>query len=340
MNKVENKHIIKTADLSVGYHPGEADEIRVLDDINLSITAGELVCLIGPNGCGKSTLIRTITGMQPSLAGSITIDDADLENLNRNELAKQISVVLTDYFSISNMTAFSLVSMGRYPHNGWFGKLRDFDLEIINNAIELTGLTELKNQNISELSDGIRQKTMIARALAQDTSMIFLDEPTAFIDLPGKIEIMHLLRTLASKTNKAVFLSTHDLDLALQSADKIWLITPEKSIIVDAPEDLILNGEFERVFNKKYVKFNKDKGTFKIDSQSKRKLNVAGDKTAAHWTERALERIGIAIDSNRDSKDFIKIDNVYGKLKWSLILESQTNEFNSINDLINYLKQL
>jgi len=340
MNDLGKKHIIKTTNLSVGYHAGEKDEIRVLDNVNLTINAGELICLIGPNGCGKSTLIRTITGMQPPISGAITVNDSELEKLSRNELAKIISVVLTDYFSISNMTVFSLVSMGRYPHNGWFGRLSSSDLEIINNAIELTGLNELKNKNISELSDGIRQKSMIARALAQDTAMVFLDEPTAFIDLPGKIEIMHLLRKLAFKTSKAVLLSTHDLDLALQSADKIWLITPEKKIIIDSPEDLILNGEFERVFNKKDVKFNKQKGTFKIDSHFKRKLSVKGDKTAAFWTERALERIGIAIDTTQENKNFIKIDASNGKLTWDLNLDSQTNKFYSINNLVNYLKQL
>lgn len=335
---IESSPILYTKDLAVGYKRKKSRDYILLDNLNLSVDKGELICLLGQNGFGKSTLLRTLTGVQKPIKGDCFINGKSINSYERSQLAKVLSIVLTENLNIGEISVYSVVSMGRYPHNNWLGILSDNDHKIINNVIEIIGLTPYKDKIFTELSDGFKQKVMIARALAQDTSIILLDEPTAFLDSPTRIEILNLLRTLIKQFNKSIIFSSHDLDLALQTADIIWLITKDQRIEVDCPEDLVLNGHFEKAFNKKGIKFHPQRGIFKMTRTADTKIQVKGSKIDVTWTERALERIGISTDGNEKSDGTIQIDKLEGKLIWNLNLKSESVTFYSISELIKYLK--
>lgn len=203
--------------LSVGYKGFSP----VVTDINVEIKSGELTCLIGSNGIGKSTLLKTLTGFLPKLGGRLLLDGRDIDLLSQRERAKYISIVLTYKTDVQNLSVAEMVGMGRMPYTGFWGKLNADDREIVAEAINMVGINHLKDRMVQTLSDGERQKVMIAKALAQQTPIIFLDEPTSFLDFPSKVEMLQLLHRLAKETDKVVFLSTHDLELALRIADRL-----------------------------------------------------------------------------------------------------------------------
>ncbi|WP_315314773.1 ABC transporter ATP-binding protein [Prevotella pallens] len=203
--------------LSVGYKGFPP----VVSNINVEIKSGELTCLIGSNGIGKSTLLKTLTGFLPKLSGRLLLDGRDINMLSQRERAKYISIVLTYKSDVQNLSVTEMVGMGRMPYTGFWGKLNTNDQTIVAEAIEMVGIEHLKNRMIQTLSDGERQKVMIAKALAQQTPVILLDEPTSFLDFPSKVEMLQLLHRLAKETNKVVLLSTHDLELALRIADRL-----------------------------------------------------------------------------------------------------------------------
>ena len=333
----EKGPILLTRNLAVGYRGKKSNVSILLDNLNLSVEEGELICLLGINGSGKSTLLRTIAGIQKPIEGEILIGDIPLASLVRIDIAKKLSVVLTENFDVGSITVESIVSMGRYPHNNWLGILREEDFRIINNVFELTGLSRYRGANFLELSDGIRQKVMIARALAQDTPLILLDEPTVYLDIPNKLEIMQILRTLAKQLKKSIILTSHDLDLALQSADIIWLIGKDGKIEVDVPEDLVLNGHFESAFNNEEIKFNPQYGIFRMNLDYKTALKISGNREEVFWTERALHRIGIATGSRNEYSGAIDIRKAGDRIEWRLTLNSQLSEFYSIKELLKFL---
>ena len=286
--------ILTTKNLSIGYFKkGKTDVIQ--SGLDLQLSAGELVCLIGPNGSGKSTLLRTLTGLQKPLTGTTFIDGKDITRIKQNEKALLLSLVLTEKVDIENATVYNLVSMGRHPHSDWWGNITTEEDAVIRDAIEMVHMEHIMHQNINELSDGERQRAMIAKALAQDTPIIMLDEPTAHLDLPNRVEIMLLLHKLAHKTQKAILLSTHELDLALQAADRIWLISSDFGIESGVPEDLVFNGSFTRTFKSKSYFFNAANGNFSLNYPMSKKVWVTGDKTRMYWTLRALARAGYMV---------------------------------------------
>ena len=293
--------ILTTQNLSIGYSKkGKTDVIQ--SALELQLRAGELVCLIGPNGSGKSTLLRTLTGLQKQLSGNTFIDGKELSRLKQREKALQIAMVLTDRIDIENATVYNIVSLGRHPHSNWWGNITEDEDKIIREAIEMVHLEHKMHHNINELSDGERQRAMIARALAQDTPIIMLDEPTAHLDLPNRVEIMLLLHRLAHKTDKAILLSTHELDLALQAADRIWLISSERGVEFGVPEDLVFNGSFNKAFESKSYYFNADNGNFSLNYPMARKVWVSGNKTRMYWTLRALARAGYMVVEDADTQ--------------------------------------
>jgi iron complex transport system ATP-binding protein len=286
--------ILTTHSLSIGYSKkGKIDVIQ--SDLNLQLRAGELVCMIGPNGSGKSTLLRTLTGLQKPLSGKTSIDEKEISKLKQQEKALLIALVLTERVDIENATVYNLVSLGRHPHSNWWGNINDDEDLIIREAIEMVHLEHKMHQNINELSDGERQRAMIAKALAQDTPIIMLDEPTAHLDLPNRVEIMLLLHKLAHKTDKAILLSTHELDLALQAADRIWLISTDRGVECGVPEDLVFNGSFNSTFESKSYFFNAANGNFSMNYPMTKSVWVTGDKTRMYWTLRALARAGYMV---------------------------------------------
>lgn len=208
---------ITLSHLSVGYKVGHA----VVSDINLTLQSGKLASLIGANGVGKSTLLKTLTGFLPKLEGSLLLDGKDISEFSQRALARQISIVLTQKPDVQNLTIEEIVGLGRSPYTGFFGKLHANDQQIVDESITAVGIEKLKNRMIQTLSDGERQKVMIAKALAQQTPVIFLDEPTAFLDFSSKVETFQLLQCMAHEMGKLVLLSTHDLELAVRFSDTL-----------------------------------------------------------------------------------------------------------------------
>ena len=253
---------IRLENLSIGYRNGK-NITTVTEGINASLHSGCLTCLIGANGIGKSTLLRTLSAFQPKLAGEIFINGKEIEKYTKKDLSRLIGVVLTSKPDVRNMTVTELVGLGRSPYTGFWGNLSDNDKEIVNRSISLVGITKLSERMIHTLSDGERQKVMIAKALAQETPVIFLDEPTAFLDFPSKVEIMQLLKRLTRETGKTIFLSTHDMSLALQIADRIWLMQ-HNEISIGTPHELANGKALTDFIERDGIVFDKETLTIRI----------------------------------------------------------------------------
>jgi len=325
--------ILYTRDLTIGYRRKD-HVLELAKDINVKIHNGELVCLIGPNGCGKSTLMRTIAGLQKPLNGDTFISEVDVKKIQPHQYARLLSLVLTDKINVGAMTVMDIVSIGRYPYTNHFARLQAKDHEIIEHSLNSVNLNEYKNQFFNELSDGEKQRVLIAKALAQDTPLVMLDEPTAHLDLPNRVEIINLLKRLAKETNKAIFLSTHELDLALQTADTIWLMNREENLKTGAPEDLVLSGMFERVFKSDAFRFDKHSGSFKVLHPSKGKVSVSGDDIHSTWTRRALEREGYKVVDHQNSHATVK----YRDEKWQLKTRDRIINCQNISELLHELR--
>lgn len=254
--------ILQTTDLSIGYQ-SKKDRTTIASGINLELYAGELVGLIGANGIGKSTFLRTITNVQSKLDGEIHINQKALEAYSNLELAKVLSLVLTETVASKNLSVFELVALGRQPYTNWVGNLSSKDTQIVSKALQQTNIEDLKHKKCFELSDGQLQKVMIARALAQDTDIIILDEPTTHLDMYHKAYILKLLQTLAKDTNKTVLFSSHEIDLAIQLCDRLIVMTPN-DVVTDTPCNLIEKGTFETLFPKDMITFDNISGSFKV----------------------------------------------------------------------------
>ena len=271
------KETIILKGLSIGYRTKNG--IRsVAEDINAAIRQGELTCLLGANGVGKSTLLRTLSAFQPKLGGEILIEGREIDTYTDKELSRLIGVVLTEKPDVRNMTVRELVSLGRSPYTGFWGRYSKDDLRVVDESIAQVGIEALSLRMVHTLSDGERQKVMIAKALAQQTPVIFLDEPTAFLDYPSKVEMLQLLRRISREAEKTIFLSTHDVELALQLADTIWLMTKsrgvrseecgvrneEGGVKIGSPKDLAESGELSRFIERKDIVFDKETLSIKV----------------------------------------------------------------------------
>ena len=288
---MKQKPVIEISNLSIGYKSGGNKAYTVHESINLQLFAGELTGLLGLNGAGKSTLIRTLCGLQPRLKGKINLMNRDLADYSHSQLARIIGVVLTEKTNAGGITVYELVSLGRYPYTGLLGQLKREDHQIIEESIEAAGITHKAPNYISELSDGERQKAMIAKVLAQQCPVILLDEPTAFLDVSSRIETMTLLRRLAVEQHKAILLSTHDLDLAIRTCDCLWLQEKGHAMLCGTPEDLILNGSFEVFFGKDGFTF--DRSTGKLTAvKPLNPIGLEGESDVVCWVGNALIRNG------------------------------------------------
>ena len=286
---------IRLRDLSIGY-PDKHNTKRVAEHLNAPIHSGELTCLLGTNGVGKSTLLRTLSAFQPPLGGTIDLLDRPLSTYDDRQLATVIGVVLTEKSDIRNMTVEELVGLGRSPYTGFWGTLKEGDRKIVHEAIARVRIEPLTQRMVHTLSDGERQKVMIAKALAQETPIIFLDEPTAFLDFPSKVEVMQLLHNLTHTLQKTVFMSTHDLELALQIADKIWLMDRTNGIAIGTPEDLSLEGKLSSFFSRKGITYDTETGFFRIDTDYRREIHLHGHGSRYAMVRKALQRNGIRAD--------------------------------------------
>lgn len=260
--KTIKNHIIKATNLSIGYTSKKSNKI-IASNLNITLAPGKLVCLLGENGIGKSTLLRTLTKVQPAINGSVYINQEDLNEIPNQNLSKQLSVVLTEKLPESSLTVFELVALGRQPYTNWIGKLNDKDIELIEMALNETNTKHLSHTKYYQLSDGQLQKVLIARALAQNTDIIILDEPTAHLDIHHTIETFCLLKKLANNFEKTIVISTHEINLALQLADELWLMTPKK-FITGKTSDLIEKNTINQLFSSNLIHFNKKLKQFTI----------------------------------------------------------------------------
>lgn len=313
--------------LAIGYrHSGKVK--TVADSINLNLEDGELVCLMGPNGIGKSTLIRTLTGLQPPLGGRVLINGVDIHATEAPKRAQLVAVVLTERPSAGFMTVRELVSLGRYPYTNWRSYLSPVDEQAVSRALKQVGLADNQHQPLAELSDGYAQKALIARALTQDTSLIVLDEPTVHLDINNKTQIVRLLENLVRNSRKTILFSTHDLDLALKYANKLWLFNKDE-IKIGLPEDLLLNGSISATFGD-YPAIKK------IHSEKYAKnVSLTGDGQVFDLTVQALNKAGISIDGQ--SGERFSINKANGKFIWTH--DSNGDSYDSIESLIIHLNQ-
>jgi len=329
---------LSATQLSIGY-PTKPQAKTLASNLELALHAGEFVCLLGPNGCGKSTLIRTLAGIQAPLAGNIELTDQNLAEISPRARAKAISVVLTESTPTGMLDVYSFVSLGRHPYSGWFGGLNAHDQQRIEWALTAVDALPFAHRQVAELSDGERQKICIARALAQEAKVMLLDEPTAFLDLPRRVELMGLLRNLAHQQQLGLLLSTHDLDLALRFADRIWILTQAGQLIQGFPEALALDGQLASAFANENLHWDEARGAFNAHRKPCRHIALEGVSIPHTWTRRALERLGYGITTDQSNAACsITIQQTEHGPQWTVNHQAPPQVFNSISQLINWVQ--
>ncbi|MFN8239502.1 MAG: ABC transporter ATP-binding protein [Bacteroidales bacterium] len=331
---LERDSILTVHDLEIGYRSGRSRNV-LLPPVTASASVGELIAVIGENGIGKSTFLRTITGLQESLGGSVSIKGKSLLDYRRQSLALNIGYISTEPVRVQDMRVYDLVALGRHPHTDWTGRLGRDDWETVEKAIQSTGLQRLRNRNINELSDGERQRAMIARVLAQDTDILVMDEPTAFLDIKSRYEIIHLLHDLARNRSKTIIFSTHDFNIAAADSDKIWLFLGE-GFTQGAPEDLILDGVIDRLFGDSIVSFNKKDGSFSFSRGLRGNVQLLARGMDAYWTGKALNRAGFGV-SQEDTGLRVTVESRSNRRTWKLSGDKYSEIFCSVYDLVKWL---
>ncbi len=330
--KTGENEILTINSLVIGYMNGRR-KLQILPALNASACKGELVAVLGSNGIGKSTLLRTIAGLQKAIDGLVMISNEDTRHYSRIRSARKVGYISTEIVRVSHMRVYDIVALGRFPYTDWTGRIDSRTDEIINESINRAGLKNFTQRFISELSDGERQRAMIARVLAQDTDLMIMDEPLAFLDISGKFGIIKLMKELTAGGKTIVF-STHDFNIAVNNADKIWLIT-HSGLKQGSPEDLWLTNDFESLFDTEHTGFNPDDGTFSLIPEAKGKIYIeGGSRKLRNWTVRALKRNGFEIAESKTSP-YLIVSEV--KNEWSLVTDTGIIHFRSVYDLLKKL---
>jgi iron complex transport system ATP-binding protein len=325
--------IVETADLAIGYRTRNRVN-TIMSNLSLQARQGELVALIGRNGTGKSTLLRTIVGLQSVLDGMVKLAGTELQEIDSSLLPRIVSFTSTEPVAVRNILVRDVVALGRFPYTNWIGTMTAADEEAVTEALEATDIISLAGRSIDNISDGERQRTLIARSLAQDTGLLVMDEPTAFLDLPSRYGIVSLLRKLTREKSKCVIYSTHDLDTAINEADRIWLMTGE-GVANGAPEDMILQGNIAKAFESPLLSFSSSNGTFSFIRGRETVIALEGTGMAAELTEKALGRCGYRTDPLAEVK--IKVIKKGTKTQWTLIAGDRTAMYDSLYDLVSNL---
>lgn len=324
--------LMHTQSLTIGYTEGRTNKV-LQENINLSLSSGEIISLMGQNGVGKTTFIKTLSGLHKGISGSVLHQDRLIDEFSKSALAKQISVVLTEKPFAAHLSVIELIALGRHPYSNWLGRLSTSDKQAIDVAMNQTNINYLARKKLYQLSDGQFQKVMIARALAQETDLIILDEPTAHLDLSNKIEIMLLLKSIAGN-GKGVLIATHDLQVSLQLSDRLWLFNFNRPVLDGCPEDLILQGAIDQTLFPVNNNIDLTTGTVKHLDERKGNVLLQGDPTMVHWTAQALQRNGYAV--NKDTNSLISINCI--DCIWKLESKDTSTSFDSIEDLLMHLK--
>jgi iron complex transport system ATP-binding protein len=329
-NSREDKEVfVHASDLELGYRLGAGTQ-KVASHVSFALRRKELTCLMGPNGVGKSTLLKAIMHQHPPLKGEVWLGDSKASGLSEKERAKRVAVVLTEKIPTGLLTVRDLIALGRTPHTGWWGHLSPVDRRKIEEVMALTSISHLANKNISALSDGQRQKALIARALAQDSPIMILDEPTAHLDLSNRFEIMNLLRDLAWKASKAILVVTHDLEVALETADKLWLMDAGQPLRTGSPEDLMINGGIQGLLPGEKWRIDANSGKI-IRHVASIPCPIEGPETLVNWVKNALRKNpGLRLPD----KIYLSGDPFVIKLTFS----QNHYQFSSISEMIRFLQ--
>lgn len=326
------KIVLHTENLTVGY-PAKKEDKTLIKDINISLKAGELVCLLGQNGVGKSSLLRTLLNLQPSLSGKVFLLDRELSSYSSLDVAKQVSLVLTDPIQTGNLTVTELVALGRSPYTAWTGQLSSKDWEKVRWAIDSTKINYFQDKRLYELSDGQLQKALIARAIAQEGELIILDEPTAHLDMNNRVEIMRLLKELTQTTGKAILVATHELQLTLQLADQLWLTNFNQPLISGAPEDLALSGKLEETYYHEGFEFDIKTGRAELPTKGQVPIQLTGKGDWYYWTANALRRSGFYLEEKAEVKISQTKDN-----SWEVESSTDTKMVKTIDELVTLVR--
>ncbi len=336
------REILSARHLDIGYRLGHGNVQQVHANLSFDLQRGELTCLLGANGSGKSTLLRTLSAAQPALSGKVLLDGVDIATLTERERSRKIGVVLTDKTQTGGLTVYELVALGRQPHTGFFGRLTPHDRQVVDEAIEAVGIAHKAGVYMAQLSDGEKQKAMIAKVLAQECPLVILDEPTAFLDVVSRIEVMTLLHHIASTQQKAILLSTHDIEQALVLSDRLWLLRKKIGITCGVPEDLILAGELDSLFNRPEICFDREHGSYYPSVQGQKRIIVeATDETLRHWTINALNRNDYYCLMNAsDCPNELPHLLVSGKHSLTLHTPEGATTFSSFEALLAHLREM
>ena len=325
--------LLETRSLSIGYTQKATSPKVLQKDVNLSINPGEIISLMGQNGVGKTTFVKTISGLIPRLSGEVYYHHDPLEHLNANEVARRLSIVLTEKPYSHNISVLELIAIGRHPYSNWMGVLSDKDKKAIDWAINETHINYLADKKLYELSDGQLQKVMIARALAQETDLIILDEPAAHLDLYNKIEVMTLLRSIAQK-GKGILISTHDMQISTQLSDRLWLFNFNEPVQQGTPEDLILDGTLEKTLYLQDYGYDMIHGSINIGTpENGTSVKLEGPEAVLFWTSQALRRNGIKVSESAET--IVSCS----KKEWIIRTPESSKHCTTIGELLAYFRQ-
>lgn len=331
--------IISAKELSIGYPKTRGRSTSLLyEDLSFELFSGELTCLLGSNGAGKSTLLRTLTALQAPLQGSVLFKGENIRKYTEQELSMFIGLVLTDKTVSGGLTVAELVALGRYPYTGFFGRLSKSDHDIIEKAMSDVCIIHKRDAYIAELSDGERQKVMIAKALAQECPVIILDEPTAYLDIVNRIEITNLLHNLASSQNKTILLSTHDIELALTLSDRLWLLSRDKGLKCGVTEDIIFSDSINQYLGNNHIYFDKHTGNFVTQQKSDKKIGLIAEGDLYYWTKNFLQRNNFQIsDKSQTDIDIIIISHTEIRVKTNQNI-SKVSSFEELRQLLQNIQ--
>lgn len=321
--------LLHTHNLSVGY-----GKQVILDKVNVSIEPGKLIGLIGPNGVGKSTLIRTLGGLQQALSGQVFWKGKDIVQFGKAELAKEMSMVLTDRSPHAGLRVREVLELGRYPYSGFWGKLLKEDYQKIEEAVALSRTAYLQEAYLHELSDGQYQKVMIARALVQDGELIILDEPTAHLDLPNKLDILMLLFQLSRETGKSLLISSHEISLLLDFADHVWLCTCGQLAEQGRPEELGMRGVFDTFVDQERFQWEAATGRVLWKGGNGPNIHLSGTGQNLLWTEKRLRKMGFnLVSGDKESNTHVQVKDK----TWEYVEAKETKIFDSLEGLCHHL---
>lgn len=332
MTRSAEDHIIALDRFSIGYQPGNT----LLKHLNLTVNRGELVALVGRNGTGKSTLLKSMIGLLSPLGGVCRLDGKPFNEYTLSERARRVSFVSSQLTQLPSLTVNELVALGRLPYTGWMGRLTSQDRVLIKQALKEVQMGPFADRKLECLSDGERQRAMIARALVQDTPLMVLDEPTAFLDIPNTFELIRLLSRFRDRGTTIIY-STHDLESAMQCADKMWVIH-EGEIREGAPEDLGLSGLFNEIFSASGIRYDETVGRFIFSGVQKGIVDLEGEREELLiWTRNTLERLGYSINKGAELK--IIVESFPAGASWKVHKEGAATHFKNLYSLARFLTQ-